>query len=518
MISLSIVSDPAMKGWIETQAGWQCGPNRISVIDNRCLKRAMLASDDGVIFIVAEQSVVMPALAGLTRQQILSVFAQNITGDGLLILISSDRRVSVVRTSHATIPVYVSAESDRFNAGWDYNAVVAARAEVVLSRSALRCFILYGPQLAQDTIVSGVQQLFAGQAARWCQGQQQNAIETMVECHSLEQSVLRPGAQATAVFVDLIRMSCRALLEHAARPAIELSGGLDSSCVGVALKAADMPFHSYALLHGGNAGEQQKLRRAELLSQLDCTDACIPSSVCKPFTRLQQRDAEVVDRLSVYDDLYWDGILECLHAMPCGTPDLVITGIGGDELTITELSDATMTISARSTETLKALFFCQPIPMRRLPATSVSQSALSAAFVRAPLFLRQGIWPKNPFIDPRLAQFAQMLPLDLKQNRLLNRLTLARSGLSDHFIFPRFKENFKRVFMEDLMDFCGDIYWSESLLHSQMIANAAVLSNEIRDLQDSGHTGLSNYILINAVRAEYVVRQYCGNWSACFAD
>jgi hypothetical protein len=27
--------------------------------------------------------------------------------------------------------------------------------------------------------------------------------------------------------------------------------------------------------------------------------------------------------------LYWDGILECLNAMPGGRPDLVITGIGG---------------------------------------------------------------------------------------------------------------------------------------------------------------------------------------------
>lgn len=187
-------------------------------------------------------------------------------------------------------------------------------------------------------------------------------------------------------------------------------------------------------------------------------------------------------------------------------------------MTITDLSDATMALSARSTEALKALFFHQMVATRRLPATGVSQSALTAAFVRAPLFLRQGIWPKNPFIDPRRAQFAQMLPFELKQNRLLNRLTLARSGLSDHFILPRFKENFKRVFMDDLMDFRGDIYWSERVLHSQMIANAAVLCNEIRDLQDSGETGLSNYTLINAVRAEFVARHYCRDYSAAFAD
>jgi hypothetical protein len=90
--------------------------------------------------------------------------------------------------------------------------------------------------------------------------------------------------------------------------------------------------------------------------------------------------------------------------------------------------------------------------------------------------------------------------------------------LSDYFIFPRFKENFKRVFMDDLMDFRGDTYWRDSLLHSHMIANAAVLSNAIRDLQDSGSSGLSNYIIINAVRAEYVVRAYCRSFGASFDD
>lgn len=331
MISISIVSDTPAADWIDTEAGWQSSPNLISLIDNCCLKRAMLVADGGLIFIVAEQSLDLPSLSTRTRQQVLSAFAHNVTGDGLLIYISDTHRVTLVRTAHATIPLYVSAEADRLNVNWDYNAVVAARGAVVLSRSELRCFILYGPQLAQETIVIGVKQLFAGQSASWSAGQTEIEIDPMVECESLEQSVLRPGAHVTAVFVDLINLSCRAVLQHAARPALELSGGMDSSCVAVALKAADRAFLSYALLHDGNAGHQQKLRRMELLSQLNSTDCCIPSKICKPFTRLQQPCAEGDDCIGVYDDLYWDGILECLIAMPGGRPDLVITGIGGGD-------------------------------------------------------------------------------------------------------------------------------------------------------------------------------------------
>jgi asparagine synthetase B (glutamine-hydrolysing) len=260
MISTSIVSDTPAADWIDTEAGWQSGPNLISLIDNCCLKRAMLVADGGLIFVVAEQSLDLPSLSTRTRKQVLSAFAHNLTGDGLLIYISDTRRVTLVRTAHATIPLYVSAEADRLNVSWDYHAVVAARGAVVLSRSELRYFILYGPQLAQETIVIGVKQLFAGQSASWSAGQTEIEIDPMIECESLEQSVLRPGAHVTAGFVDLINLSCRAVLQHAARPALELSGGMDSSSVAVALKAAERPFLSYALLHDGNAGHKQKLR------------------------------------------------------------------------------------------------------------------------------------------------------------------------------------------------------------------------------------------------------------------
>lgn len=189
----------ASGGLIETEAGWQSGPNLISLIDNCCLKRAMLVADGGLIFVVAEQSLDLPSLSTRTRKQVLSAFAHNLTGDGLLIYISDTRRVTLVRTAHATIPLYVSAEADRLNVSWDYHAVVAARGAVVLSRSELRYFILYGPQLAQETIVIGVKQLFAGQSASWSAGQTEIEIDPMIECESLEQSVLRPGHMSPRV-------------------------------------------------------------------------------------------------------------------------------------------------------------------------------------------------------------------------------------------------------------------------------------------------------------------------------
>ncbi|WP_079210882.1 hypothetical protein [Brucella pituitosa] len=128
------------------------------------------------------------------------------------------------------------------------------------------------------------------------------------------------------------------------------------------------------------------------------------------------------------------------------------------------------------------------------------------------------IWPKNPFIDPRVVQFCQMVPPEHKKNRLLNKLTLERAGLSDYFITPRFKENFSRIFIDDLLDFRSDAYFSESLFHCHMIANAAVLANEIRTIQNGANADLSLYVIINAVRLEHILRNYSEKFSIRFCD
>ena len=101
-----------------------------------------------------------------------------------------------------------------------------------------------------------------------------------------------------------------------------------------------------------------------------------------------------------------------------------------------------------------------------------------------------------------------MIPPEHKKNRLLNKLTLARAGLSDYFITPRFKENFSRVFMDDLLDFRRDAYFSESLLHSHMIANADVPANEIRNIQNGANADLSLYAINNAARLQSKLRSY----------
>jgi len=111
-----------------------------------------------------------------------------------------------------------------------------------------------------------------------------------------------------------------------------------------------------------------------------------------------------------------------------------------------------------------------------------------------------------------------MVPPEHKRHRMLNRLTLAKAGLSDYFVNPRFKENFSRAFMDDLLDFRSDIYFCDSVLHAEMIANSAVLTNAIRDIQNGSENKISPYVIVNAVRLEYILRYYSDRFAVEFVD
>ncbi len=504
------------KAWVETKHGWSLSEDYVNVIDSKFLTRKMFCEHDGTIFIACERAVPLPPRSLRDLSEYMIDFANFLDGDGVLMHLANSGLLTTIRTAHATVPIYVSGEIHQFCAGWDFNAIVGQRQSSTFSRTELRRYIQFGPELSQDTIALNVKQLLPGQRAVWSPGKERIEISGCNHCNNFEQSTLIAGATLSSTFIDLIKSSSAVALSQALIPTIELSGGMDSSCVAIALKGEHNSLHSYALIHRGNGGDQQIARRDELIQHLNLIDCLVHSSICKPFTGLHGPPLDADFMISPYDELYWDGIFACINSMPNGKPDLIITGIGGDELTITTKGPDETAPSC--SEASQALLFRHSIPTCHIPTTFVSQSALASAFVRARMFLHNDIWPKNPLIDPRVVQFCQMIPPAHKQNRLLNKLTLARAGLSDYFITPRFKENFSRVFMDDLLDFRSDAYFSESLLHSHMIANSAVLANEIRNIQNGAKTDLSHYVIINAVRLEHILRYYSKNFSIRFSD
>jgi len=82
---------------------------------------------------------------------------------------------------------------------------------------------------------------------------------------------------------------------------------------------------------------------------------------------------------------------------------------------------------------------------RALPATALYEPTLLAAAVRAPIFLRRGLWPVNLLAAPDIVRFCEWLPAPWRADRRLHRERLVRAGLPSARTRPAVRENFTDV-------------------------------------------------------------------------
>lgn len=429
-----------------------------------------------------------------------SKFASVLDYDGVSILLSDVENgctIHILRTLHATVPLYLSSTKNCLRMSWDFFAC-ASLVPLHVNLETSRRFIVEGPTITTPTIIENVSLLAGGQLATW--SDETLSIENPRAIPCYRTSLLSPGAQVTAVFLELMVVEISSRLSHSQCGALELSGGQDSSCVAGALGGLMPPgFQTYGLIHAGVCGTQQAIRRAELVERFGFADTAVPSIECRPFAAFRETASPV--RRVPSDELYRNGVETCLDALP-SQPDLVITGIGGDELTLLA-GDTDNQCAARAGI---VLFGDSIDPSRSAPAVAAI-SAVESAFCRADMFLSRGIWPLNPLISPALVQFGQMIPEAMKRDRLLNRVTLAKLGLSDFFLFPRYRENFAEVYRNDLAHFDFGAYFSTAMIHDLGIIDLPALLRQHVQIVNTGTCDIPLICFANAIRLEHVLRR-----------
>lgn len=437
------------------------------------------------------------------RDPAVSKFRSVLGYDGVALLLcedapdTSETTVYILRTLHATVPLYVFNVKDRLGVSWDFLAC-ANQVPFRVTREACRRLVVEGPTISTATIIEGVSLLAGGQLATW--GKDELQIDNPHVIPRYEASLLSPGAQVTAGFLELIASEVGPRLSQASVSALELSGGLDSSCVAGALSESTASrLQTYGLIHAGVCGAQQGMRRGELIERFGFSDSTVSSRQCRPFAAYQENTHSA--RRVPTDELYRRGIDACLDALPA-LPDLVLTGIGGDELTILA-NDGTAPKYAEIGEVL----FGEPISPGQTTPTLAAASAVESSFCRADMFLSRNIWPLNPLMSPALVHFGQMLPDGIKRDRLLNKITLAKLGLSDFFLFPRYRENFGEVYCNDLRRFDLGAYFSSAMIHDFGILDLPALLRQHAQYVNTGACEIPLICFANVTRLEHVLRQ-----------
>ncbi|HEX8578881.1 MAG TPA: hypothetical protein VF655_04715 [Allosphingosinicella sp.] len=403
--------------------------------------------------------------------------------EGLRIAISRKEgkpRVDIARTRAGGCPIYVSTSGTSLTVSWRFEEAALAIPQRKPSHEACTRYLKLGPRPVREQVIEGLFMLWPGEALTFDH-------DGLRFSHAKTLEVVVPGsltdhARVSDAFVELLAEALQPALAKARNPLVEVSGGYDSSCVAIAASSVRSGLNSYAVIHEGAIGAQQQRRRREIVQLLGLSDFVRPSNKPPPFESLQVPECS----FTPLDDVYR---LACIHAVeehPAGPFDLAVTGIGGDEITKEN------TFHREDWE---------------VPG-SICSSAADAAAGRSDMFMRRGIWLVQPFVNQNVVDFCRALPRKLRAERMLNILTLARAGLSDGYIFPRYYEHYANVIGREasLIDF--DDMFQESLLGDLGIMDVSAILWRARE---GTRDGLELALVVElwlALKLDGVLRRY----------
>jgi asparagine synthase (glutamine-hydrolysing) len=390
--------------------------------------------------------------------------------------------IEIVRTAEGGCPVYVAADRGTLVASWKFEDAAQARPDPKPNVEACRIYLKHGQCQVRDMIIDGVSMLWPGESVIFSEeGLSFREVDTP---DIVLPGTLSESARATDEFLRLIAEAMRINLAKSVQPLLELSGGLDSSCVAVAACSMRKGMNSYGVIHEGAMGAQQRKRRRELVDLLALYDFEAPSFEPPPFASLQVEECT----FTPFDDNYRLPCVYAVDAHPAQYIDLVITGLGGDELT------------------MENTFFRREWEV----SGSICTSAVVSAVGRADMFMRRGIWPVHPLVNQSVVDFCRALPKKMRSGRLLNLLTLARSGLSDGFLFPRYYEHYGNVVQREAALFDFDSALVESVVADYGIVEFSPLLERAREATLRGFTDELITELYLLLKLETVLRRYVG--------
>jgi asparagine synthase (glutamine-hydrolysing) len=402
--------------------------------------------------------------------------------EGVAVIVEEQPEPSIMiaRTTGGTTPLFIAAINGSIIASWKFEFV----AESLLVREpdveACRLFLEHSQTRTRNQIIKEVYMLWPGEAV--CFNESGLSFEQISAPAIVLSSALNDDARATDAFLDLIAQAAKRSLARSNGAAVEVSGGLDSSCVAVAIARMRPDLKSYGAIQPGIIGEQQRRRRVELISLLKLDDRASQIADQTPTQSLARAECQ----LTPFDDLYRLQALDALDLHPAHSIDAVLTGIGGDELT-------------KEYSPLRPEWDLGGIP---------SSSASVAAASRADMFMRRGVWPVNPLVSVPVINFCRALPPKLRLNRQLNLMTLARAGLSDGFLFPRYQEHFGNLLTLEAIYTDYDKVFAQSVIADYHIAD---ISSNLAQARDETLYGLSRELvstLYNMAKLEFVLRRY----------
>lgn len=353
--------------------GFSLGKGHLSVFDSKLLTTHEWSATSSKLFIISDGgfkgSVERPR--GTMGEVVDGCPNESIAID---IRLDGPVRATIVRGLGRSIPLYASRTGQKLVVSWKIENCIANLEDRTVDVQACRRYLEYGDRMVRNEVFEGLFKLWPGETLEF--DGKSIEISRSSELPVVRSTALSDDAHATDYLVELLAKVVEPFLDHSKAPLIELSGGYDSSLVAIAAARKSDDLRSYGLIHQGPVGRQQENRRRQVIEICKLDDHAFPSWRSGPLDGLTKAECTV----ALCDDNHRSACAEALDALADQEIDLVLTGVGGDEL---------------SMETTYG----------RLDFEIGSHACLSGVVTgaaRADMFMRRGIWPVNPLLDRRV--------------------------------------------------------------------------------------------------------------------
>ncbi|NGO72264.1 asparagine synthase-related protein [Streptomyces boncukensis] len=479
VIKLSI-STAALSGtWIWREHSLHHGGSRIEPLRHPALETATVSDGVRTLLCVRERTpheptpaaclrTVSPPELDRLRAECLSWPLEHLTAE-------LDRRRRTVRLATGawgTLPLHLVASRERLDASWRPTDLTAHVAAGALDDHEVCALLAYRHRYGHATCWRDVKRLTERSTATFSEQGLHLAYPEPAE-HGLPRELV-PGAAPVKVFDALLAdaVTRRPLADRSV--GVQLSGGIDSANIAMALGAAHPGrVCAGALLIGGGAGEQQARRRQMMIANMRLAgDVTVSALTHLPFAADGARGADPL-LAGPGEEPYFEAADALADTFATAGSGLVFTGFGGDEFSAPSPRPAVPPARRRPVPV-----WCGPKVTMALehwaegaaPSTVVPRSTLLALGVVGPLLVRRGLWPVSPFADPRVVRFGEWLPDDWRDGKKLLRDRLASAGLPQSVVRPVLRENFRHVMAASvrrtlvplLRGWGGDLYLAQA--------------------------------------------------------
>ncbi|RLL67954.1 asparagine synthase-related protein [Streptomyces sp. Z26] len=435
--------------WTWTGHEWQHGASRIEPYVHPALCHEMICDGTAVAVISTERRRgAEPSPAGPPVRMSPDAYRARLraASHGPLdwTAIELTPRTATVRAgTWAVAPLYLASGGGTLDGSWDLADLRRhCRVGALVDREVARLLRLQH-RYTHDTLWQGVHRLTERSTAWW-------TVDGLALVHPpgaphTEPRALRPGTDVLDAYEQLLAHAIAQRHFFPDHAAVELSGGMDSANVAAGLAAPGRPeITAAAMLLGGEAREQQIRRRKEMISAFGVAqDMCVDVMAHLPLNPAGRRaNGQAV---SPYDDPWSEAEEAMMRALTRTGVRWSFGGTGGDELTSLrddERPPAGEAPAPGPWTGKRTLAVLDHINDGIAPSPVLYDSTLLAFACRTPQFMRNGLWPVSPLADPELIRFAEWLPRPWREHKALNRLRLARLGLSPEAVHAPVPENF----------------------------------------------------------------------------